>query len=46
MNDKRYERILNILEPIVGVIKDGDIDMYSRDPDALIDYVIDELERI
>lgn len=42
----RYDSIFNLLSPIVETIQDGDIEMYSRDPDALIDYLIDELERI
>lgn len=44
--DPRYDRIFNILAPVVHTIEDGDIEEYSRDPDALIDYLIDELERI
>jgi len=43
---KRYERIANLLSPVVGVIQDGNIDEYSRDPEALIDYLIDELQRM
>lgn len=43
---KRYKLILNLLAPIVETIQDGDIAMYGRDPDALIEYLIDELERI
>lgn len=45
-NNQRYERIANLLSPVVGVIKDGNIDEYSRDPEALIDYLIDELQRM
>lgn len=45
-NKQRYERIANLLSPVVGVIKDGNIDEYSRDPEALIDYLTDELNRM
>lgn len=43
--NKEYESIYNLLSPIVETIKTGEITEYSRDVNALIDYLMDELPR-
>ena len=43
--NKEYEPIYNLLSPIVETIKTGEITEYSRDVNALIDYLMDELPR-
>ena len=43
--NKDYEAIFYLLAPIVETIQTGEITEYSRNPDALIDYLMDELPR-
>lgn len=43
--DKRYQDIAKFLRMITETIEDGDIGLYARDPDSLIDFIVDELER-
>ena len=45
MIPKEYQTIYDLLSPIVETIKTGEIIDYSRDVNACIDYLMDELPR-